>query len=128
MSLANITTIAGTNIHSQDLLKKFQWAVKRVGNEHKKDKDSAVLTQDELIELIRVWEPQRDIICLYVRWARQLKRNFNLDSIATLLCLSRQCGYTPINFLRKVKTLSVFKSQKAAYGYHFIFVYLSAQI
>lgn len=121
MSLANITTIAGTNIHSQDLLKKFQWAVKRVGNEHKKDKDSAVLTQDELIELIRVWEPQRDIICLYVRWARQLKRNFNLDSIATLLCLSRQCGYTPINFLRKVKTLSVFKSQKAAYGVSFHF-------
>jgi len=42
--------------------------------------------------LIRTWEPQQDIFCLYVRWwARQLRRhNFNLDSVATLFCLSNQ--------------------------------------
>lgn len=80
-------------------MKKFHWAIKRVANEHSTSNDPTTLTQDELIKLIRAWEPQRDIICLYVRWARQLRRNFNLDSIATLLCLSRQCDYTPVNFL-----------------------------
>jgi len=79
------------------------------------------LTEEELLQLIRVWEPQRDIICLYVRWARQLRRNFTLDSIAALLCLSRQCGYTPLDFLRKVKTLSIHKNDKAVYGVTFHF-------
>mmetsp|Transcript_118302 Transcript_118302/g.232253 ORF Transcript_118302/g.232253 Transcript_118302/m.232253 type:complete len:1455 (-) Transcript_118302:1531-5895(-) len=119
MSLANVTANPSLDKHTQEILKKFHWAVKRVNNEQERgDKDSA-LTQDELIRLVRAWEPQRDIICLYVRWARQLRRNFNLDSIATLLCLSRQCNYTPLNFLRKVKTLSIYKNQKAAFGITF---------
>ena len=58
---------------------------------------------------------------LYVCWAHQLRRNFNLDSIATLLSLSRQCGYIPIDFLHNVKTLSVHKNQKSAYGVTFHF-------
>ena len=102
--------------HSQELLKKINLAVKHVANE-----ESSTLTEDEIIHLIRVWEPQRDILCLYVRWARQLRRNFNLDSIATLLCLSRQCGYTPVDFLCKVKTLSILKNDKSCFGVFFQF-------
>jgi hypothetical protein len=125
MSLAGASDLTGGvgNNHSQDVLKKFAWAIKQVTSENNADSENAApqLTQEELIELIRCWEPQRDIICLYVRWARQLRRNFNLDSIATLLCLSRQCDYAPIDFLRKVKTLTVHKNQKAAYGATFLF-------
>ena len=121
MSLANVTERSLADQHSQEVLKKFHWALKRVAKEHGTN-DQTSLTQDELTKLIRAWEPQRDIICLYVRWARQLRRNFNLDSIAALLCLSRQCDYIPVDFLRKVKTLSIQKNQKAAYGVSFHFV------
>ena len=120
LSLANVVGTTLTDKHSQDVLKKFEWAIKQVTSEHSANNETA-LTQDELVQLIKTWEPQRDIICLYVRWARQLRRNFNLDSIATLLCLSRQCGYTPVDFLRNVKTLSVHKNQKSTYGVSFHF-------
>ena len=120
MSLA-VLAGTGTNHHSQEVLKKFHWAIRKVANEHGSTTNDTALTQDELIQLIRTWEPQRDIVCLYVRWSRQLRRNFNLDSIATLLCLSRQCGYTPLDFLRKVKTVSILQNQKAAYGFTFNF-------
>ena len=119
-SLANVEAITGNNKHSQDVLKKFQWAINKVANEHGTNKETS-LSEEELTQLIRTWEPQRDIVCLYVRWSRQLKRNFNLDSIATLLCLSRQCGYTPLNFIRKVKTLTIVKNKKAAFGLTFTF-------
>lgn len=119
-SHANLLAIPGTNTHSQEVLKKFNWAIKKVANERGTNNETA-LTEEELIQLIRAWEPQRDIVCLYVRWSRQLRRNFNLDSIATLLCLSRQCGYTPLDFLRKVKTLSISKYRKAAYGLSFCY-------
>jgi hypothetical protein len=123
MSLAGIieNSVGEINQHSQNILKKFHWAIKRVHRENNTENDDTQLTQEELIQLIKAWEPQRDIVCLYVRWARQLRRNFNLDSIATLLCLSRQCGYTPIDFLRKVKTLSIHKNQKNVYGVTFHF-------
>ena len=121
MSLANVI-VSVTDKCSQDILKKFQWAIKRVANEHGTNNKAAALTQDELIQLVKAWEPKRDIICLYVRWARQLRRNFNLDSIATLLCLSRQCRYTPVDFVRQVKTLSIQKNNgKSAYGVTFHF-------
>jgi hypothetical protein len=121
VSLADFSVIPGNDTHSKAVLKKFHWAIKQVVNEHGTTTNDTALTQEELIQLIRTWEPQRDIVCLYVRWSRQLRRNFNLDSIATLLCLSRQCGYTPLDFLRKVKTLSILKNQKAAYGLTFNF-------
>ena len=120
MSLADLTSTSLKNKYSQDLVKKFEWAIKRVASEHGTDNETS-LTQEELTQLIQTWEPQRDIICLYVRWARQLRRNFNLDSIATLLCLSRQCGYTPVDFIRKVKTLSIHRNHKATYGVTFHF-------
>ena len=104
--------------HSPDVLKKFQRAIEKVGKEQGY---KTQLTEAELTELICHWESQRDILCLYVRWARQVRHNFNLDSIATLVCLSRQCGYTPVDFLRKVKTLSIHKYQNADYGATFRF-------
>ena len=123
MSLAGVAATSNCllNNHSQDILKKFQWAIKKVSDQNRTENNDIQLTQDELIQLIQSWEPQRDIICLYVRWARQLRRNFNLDSLATLLCLSRQCNYTPIDFLRKVKTLSILRDRKAIYGVSFVF-------
>jgi hypothetical protein len=120
-SLANVEAITGNNKHSQDVLKKFQWAINKVANEHGTEDNETSLSEEELTQLIRTWEPQRDIVCLYVRWSRQLKRNFNLDSIATLLCLSRQCGYTPLDFIRKVKTLTIVKHKKATFGLTFMF-------
>ena len=123
MSLSNVVDSITQN-GSKDILKKFHWAIKQVVNEDRSDDDregSDCLTQDELIQLVRALEPKRDIMCLYVRWARQLRRNFNLDSIATLLCLSRQCNYTPVDFLRKVKMLSVYKNQQSSYGVAFQF-------
>jgi hypothetical protein len=108
-----------TEVHSPDVLKQFQRAIEKVGKEQGK---TTQLTEAELTELICHWESQRDILCLYVRWARQVKRNFNVDSMATLVCLSRQCGYTPVDFLRKVKTLSIRKYQTADYGVTFRFV------
>jgi len=83
LSLANVMGTTEGKEQSEAILKKFQWAIKRVTNEHGSS-DNATLTQEELVKLIHAWEPKRDIICLYVRWARQLRRNFNLDSIATL--------------------------------------------
>ena len=118
ISLAHLG-IAGTtsDCQSKELLKrKINLAMKRVASE-----EDTTVTEEELVRLIRVWEPQRDILCLYVRWARQLRRNFNLDSIATLLCLSRQCQYTPVDFLCKVKTLSVLKNDKSCFGVSFQF-------
>ena len=120
MSLADLSGLGLSDKPSQEILKKFQWAIKRVASEHNGSSASA-LTQEELIHLIRAWEPKRDIICFYVRWARQLRRNFNLDSIATLLSLSRQCNYTPVNFLRKVKILSIHKNQNSGFGITFHF-------
>ncbi len=123
MSLAGMVEhCSQTNDYSKEILKKFESAIKRVTNKNQEGNgEASQLTQDELIKLIQCWEPKRDIICLYVRWARQLRRNFNLDLIATLLCLSRQCDYTPIDFLRKVKTVSCVKNQKAIYGITFLF-------
>ena len=121
MSLADVLDSVSDNC-SKKILKKFEWAIKRVSHEHESDNDTSTLTQEELIQLIKSWEPKRDIICLYVRWARQLRRNFNLDSIATLLCLSRQCGYTPVDFIRQVKTLLIQRNHgKSAYGITFHF-------
>lgn len=123
MSLVGVTGNLLSDIQSQEIRKKYQLAIKRVGIEHGAE-DQSSLTEDELIGMMKAWEPQRDMICLYVRWARQLRRNFNLDSIATVLSLSRQCGYTPINFLRKVKTLYVNKTKKQVWGSPSISKYL----
>ena len=50
MSLAQFSEDPGTGNYSQEILKKFQWAIKRVTNEHSNNKEAS-LTQDELIQL-----------------------------------------------------------------------------
>ena len=62
ISLAHVAD-AATDNHSEEVLKKFHWAIKRVTNEHgSEDSDATTLTQDELIQMIRAWEPQKDIL------------------------------------------------------------------
>jgi len=143
----DVNDAGDNNQHSEIIRKKFKWALKQVerseqddgGGKKRKiqsegtgeDDDitktggDASLSEEELVGLIRQWQPQRDIICLYVRWGRQLRRNFNLDSIATLLSLSRQCGYKPFDFLPRVKTLSIHPYAKASYGVTFHFAIAS---
>lgn len=102
-----------TPVLSPPLCRDHQLILKKYKHLIKQARDSTTdisPTTDELLAIIRQWEPKRDIICLYVRWARQLPKNFALDSIATLLCLADQCNYTPLNFLRNVKTLNVARS------------------
>ena len=65
-------------------------------------------------------QPMQDVICLYVRFARQLPSNFNTDAICSLLCISKQCNYKPYVFLTKVKTLEVRKTA-SKYGISFWF-------
>ena len=56
---------------------------------------------------IQELKPKEDIICLYVRFARQLPSNFHVDSMATVLCVAKQCNYLPYKFLNNVQTLLV---------------------
>ena len=53
-SLANVEAITGNNKHSQDVLKKFQWAINKVANEHGTNKETS-LSEEELTQLIRTW-------------------------------------------------------------------------
>jgi hypothetical protein len=62
---------------------------------------------EEVLQVMKEWSPKTDLICLHVRWAKQSKRNFHLDSISTLLTVSNQCGYHPLAFLTNAKTLVV---------------------
>ena len=83
------------------------------------DKDH-VLSMEEILQIIQDWKPKQEILCLYVRIARKLPANFHLDCISTLLCISKQCGYTPVNFLTKTKCLQVTPSG-GRYGFTFMF-------
>ena len=99
----------------QDILTKYKYLIQQAHEEDPSLQNDPT-TQEEMLQILKRWDPQTDIICLYVRWARQLPKNFHLDSIATLLCLSNQCDYTPIDFLTKVKTLHAIPS-KNDYGF-----------
>jgi hypothetical protein len=61
----------------------------------------------EVLRLMKDWSPKTDLICLHVRWAKKSPRNFHLDSISTLLTVAHQCGFDPVDFLIKAKTLVV---------------------
>ena len=61
----------------------------------------------EIEKTIRELKPKEDIICLYVRFARQLPSNFHIDSMATVLCVAKQCNYPPYKFLNEVQTLLI---------------------
>jgi len=79
-----------------------------------------VLSMEEVMKIVQDWKPKQEILCLYVRIARKLPANFHLDSISTLLCISKQCGYNPVNFLTKTKCLQISPST-GRYGFSFMF-------
>ena len=72
------------------------------------------------MQIVQDWKPKQEILCLYFRIARKLPANFHLDSISTLLCISKQCGYNPVNFLTKTKCLQISPST-GRYGFSFMF-------
>jgi hypothetical protein len=69
------------------LIKNYNLCHQRLNND----------TEPDLEQILGIvsdwWAPKTDLICLYVRWAKKLRSNFHLDSIATLLTLSKQCDY-----------------------------------
>ena len=75
---------------------------------------------NEIQKTLADLQPMQDVMCLYVRFARQLPSNFHIDSICSLLCLSKQCDYKPYHFLTKVKTLEV-RNTPSKYGFSFWF-------
>jgi hypothetical protein len=80
----------------------------------------------QILGIVNDWSPKTDLICLYVRWARKLKSNFHLDSIATLLTVAKQCHYSAFEFLN-ITTLQVTppcgkKTHVGRYGVSFCFV------
>ena len=44
--------------------------------------DDVTPSLEYMIQLINEWRPKREIICMYVRWSKRLRRNYHLDSIA----------------------------------------------
>ncbi len=94
--------------------------------------EERVLPMEEVLQIVQDWKPKQEILCLYVRIARKLPANFHLDSILTLLCISKQCGYTPIQFLTKTKSLQITPSKSlqitpssGRYNFSFMFKTIS---
>jgi hypothetical protein len=73
-------------------------------------KEDTIPTLEFMIGLVNDWRPKTEMICMYVRWSKRLRRNFHLDSISTLLCVAKQCDYKPYVFLKSIKTLSIMRS------------------
>ena len=101
------------------LIKKYNSCYRRLNDDTEPD-----LAQ--ILSIVKDWAPKTDLILLYVRWARKLKSNFHLDSIATLLTVAKQCGYSALEFLNIV-TLQVTpprgkKKQVGRYGVSFTLV------
>ena len=92
----------------------------RILKSRKGSKDESNPSLEYMITLINDWKPKREIICMYVRWSKRLRRNFHLDSISTLLCVAKQCDYTPYVFLKSIKTLTILRSN-TTYGLNFKF-------
>jgi hypothetical protein len=100
------------------LIKKYNSCYRRLNDETEPD-------LKQILGIINDWAPKTDLICLYVRWARKLKSNFHLDSIATLLTVAKQCDYSALEFLN-ITALQVTprgkKKQAGRYGVSFSFV------
>jgi len=92
----------------------------RILKQQNDSKNNSIPTLKYMIDLINDWQPKREIICMYVRWSQRLRRNFHLDSISTLLCVAKQCDYTPYVFLKNIKTLTI-SCSSTTYGLNFKF-------
>jgi hypothetical protein len=92
----------------QAIVKEYNRVMGRIfRNRHALDEEVGLA---EIEKTIRELKPKEDIICLYVRFARQLPSNFHIDSMATVLCVAKQCNYPPYKFLHDVQTLLVCQS------------------
>jgi hypothetical protein len=107
-----------TTDEAATILHDYKQALKILKSKYKST--DSIPTLEYMIKLINDWKPKRNIICMYVRWSKRLRRNYHLDSISTLLCVAEQCDYTPHVFLKNIKTLSI-SSSTATYGLNFIF-------
>eukprot|EP00980_Cylindrotheca_fusiformis_P013831 scaffold3591_cov165-Cylindrotheca_fusiformis.AAC.1 len=59
--------------------------------------------EKRLAEIMTQWEPKFPTIALYVRWAKQSCRDYNMDCISLLNTLAAQAGSTPLRFLNDVR-------------------------
>lgn len=114
------TTMSESEKHS--IRKHCEGLLAKISSQ--KGDQGGVLSMEEAICIVQDWRPKQEILCLYVRIARKLPANFHLDSISTLLCISKQCDYTPVNFLTKTKSLHISPSG-GRYGFSFLFKTIS---
>eukprot|EP00980_Cylindrotheca_fusiformis_P006719 scaffold1399_cov109-Cylindrotheca_fusiformis.AAC.3 len=54
-------------------------------------------------QIVSQWEPKFPTIALYVRWAKQSCRDYNMDCISLLNTLADQAGTTPLRFLHAIR-------------------------
>jgi hypothetical protein len=106
------------------LINNYNYCYRRLkGNKKKGINSTTEPDLKQILGIVNDWAPKTDLICLYVRWARKLASNFHLDSIATLLTVAKQCGYSVLDFLN-IKSLRVCprrgkKKQAGRYGVSF---------
>ncbi|MFM8622266.1 MAG: hypothetical protein ACKOB3_02655, partial [Holophagaceae bacterium] len=113
-----LTDMAAT-ISDEDKLsirQQCQFLLNKVCNNKEK-----VLPLEEVVKIVQEWQPQREILCLYLRIARKLPGDFHLDSISTLLCISKLCGFNPVGFLKKTKSLVIKPASTGRYGSTYTF-------
>jgi hypothetical protein len=100
------------------LIKNYNLCYQRLNNNTEPD-------LEQILGIVSDWAPKTDLICLYVRWAKKLRSNFHLDSIATLLTVAKQCDYSALEFLNitalKVSPRTA-RFSRGRYGVSFGFV------
>jgi len=101
-----------TQAERQAIVKEYNRVMGRISQNSRPLDEEVGLAEIE--KTIRELKPKEDIICLYVRFARQLPSNFHVDSMATVLCVAKQCNYPPYKFLNDVQTLLVCHSSTSS--------------
>jgi hypothetical protein len=95
-----------------------------VGKLNLKNDPTSPKLQD-VLQMMKEWSPKTDLIRLHVRWSRKTPRNFNMDSLSTLLTVSNQVSYLPYIFLTQAKTLVVHpcsaRNRQGKFGVRFVF-------
>jgi hypothetical protein len=88
------------------LINNYNYCYRRLNSNKKRINSETEPDLKQILGIVNDWAPKTDLICLYVRWARKLPAHFHLDSIATLLTVAKQCGYSVLGFLN-IKSLRV---------------------
>lgn len=100
----------------QSIRKRCESLLAKIASEEQR-----VLPMEEVMKIVKDWKPKEEVLCLYIRIARKLPANFHLDSISTLLCIAKQCGFTPAGFLTKAKSLQIKPAWNGKHGFAFSF-------